>query len=142
MVYQPGEIRVVAYDADGKVAGEKTLRTAGKPSTITLAPDRRVISADGVDLSFVTVSMTDNNGVLVPDADNQMEFEITGAGHFKAACNGDAISLEPFTKPTMRLFHGQLVVVVESSKDAGEILIKVRDSKNKKLVAETIIRSE
>ena len=142
VVYQPGELKVVAYDSDGKVAGETVVRTAGKPAALSLSADRSTLRADGADLAFVTVSMTDVDGTLVPDASNQLQFEVTGAGTFKAACNGDATSLESFTAPTMRLFHGQLVVIVQSSRQAGDITLRVRDSQDKRLVSEMVIKSE
>ena len=137
--YQPGELRVVAYDANGKVAEEKIVKTAGKPAQISLDADRSTIAADGNDLAFVTVSLTDADGTLIPDANNQLLFEVTGNGSFKAACNGDATSLEQFTQPTMKLFNGQLVVVLQAAKTKGQMTLRVSDAKNKNLVAETVI---
>jgi len=128
--YQPGEIKVVAYDADGRKAEEKIVRTAGKVAALKLETDRREIAADGDDLAFITVTMVDKDGNVVPDADQQLAFEVSGAGTFKAVCNGDATSLESFAQPTMRLFHGQLVLVVQASRQQGEIVIRVRDTKN------------
>ena len=135
----PGEIRVVAYDDNGNVVGEQTVRTAGKAARLSLDADRQAIAADGNDLAFITVSLCDADGTLIPDADNQLVFEVTGAGVFKAACNGDATSLEPFTMPTMHLFHGQLVLVVQASKQPGDIHVVVKDQKDKVMVAETTI---
>ena len=139
VIYQPGELRVVVYDNQGKAVGEKTIKTAGKADALRLECDRESLSADGTDLAFVTVSLTDKDGTLIPYADNQLEFEVEGAGNFKAACNGDATSLEPFTSPTMRLFNGQLVVVVQAGKEKGMLTLKVRDKKDNKLVAQTSI---
>ena len=139
VVYQPGEIKVVAYDANSQVVGEQVVRTAGKPERLVLETDRKTIAADGNDLAFVTVSLRDANGTLIPDADNQLTFEVSGAGAFKAACNGDATSLEPFTQPSMRLFHGQLVVVLQAANYMGDIRLVVRDAKNKDFVAETLV---
>ena len=139
VVYQPGEIKVVAYDANSQVVGEQVVRTAGKPERLVLETDRKTIAADGNDLAFVTVSLRDANGTLIPDADNQLTFEVSGAGAFKAACNGDATSLEPFTQPTMRLFHGQLVVVLQAANYMGDIRLVVRDSKNKAFMAEALV---
>ena len=127
--YEPGEVRVVVYDANGNKAGEQVVRTAGKPARLLLEADRKAIKADGNDLSFVTVSLVDKKGTLCPDAADQLEFSIKGAGTYRAACNGDATSLEPFTQPTMKLFHGQLVVVVQASDKAGKATLTVRDRK-------------
>ena len=128
--YEPGELRVVVYDNNGNKAGEQVVRTAGKPARLLLDADRPTIKADGNDLSFVTVSLVDKNGTLCPDAANQLEFSVKGAATYKAACNGDATSLEPFTQPTMKLFHGQLVVVVQASDKAGNATLTVRDRKS------------
>ena len=127
--YEPGEVRVVVYDANGNKAGEQVVRTAGKPARLLLEADRKAIKADGNDLSFVTVSLVDKKGTLCPDAADQLEFSVKGAGTYRAACNGDATSLEPFTQPTMKLFHGQLVVVVQAGDKAGKATLTVRDRK-------------
>ena len=133
--YEPGELKVVVYDEHGKPAGEQIVRTAGKPAKLQLdlwtQHDAHFLKADGDDLAFVTVSLMDAKGTLVPEADDQLTFEVTGAGRFEAVCNGDATSLESFKQPTMKLFKGQLVVVVRSSKQAGTITLKVKDAKRK-----------
>ena len=129
--YEPGQLRVVVYDADGKAAGEQTVKTAGKPAKLQLTAWTQQdtgLTADGDDLAFVTVSLVDADGTLIPDAQDQLTFEVEGAGKFRAACNGDATSLESFTKPTMRLFSGQLVVVVQAAKQKGDLVLKVSDA--------------
>ena len=86
--------------------------------------------------------MVDQDGNMVPDADHQLTFEVEGQGMFKAACNGDATSLEPFTQPTMRLFHGQLVLVVQAAKSKGGITIRVSDAKKRVSPSEIRISAE
>ena len=127
VVYQPGELKVVVYDAQGNKAGQQIVRTAGKPKRLLLEPERKAIAADGNDLAYITVSLVDKNGTLCPDAANRLQFSVTGAGTYKAACNGDATSLEPFTQPQMSLFHGQLVVVCQASKTPGIMTLTVKD---------------
>jgi beta-galactosidase len=127
--YEPGEVKVVVYDADGNAAGEQTMRTAGKPAalktevwtqqTSNFNPQASKLKADGQDLAFVTVSLVDKNGTFVPDATDQLTFEIKGQGKFRGVCNGDATSLEVFTEPKMKLFAGQLVVVVQAGNEKG-----------------------
>ena len=139
--YEPGEIKVVVYDAQGNKAGEQTVKTAGKPAALKLeawtqnsslpTPPSPLLKSNGDDLAFITVSLTDADGTLIPQADDQLTFEVTGAGSFEAVCNGDATSLESFKAPTMKLFNGQLVVVVRSSKEAGTLTLKVTDEKLK-----------
>ena len=138
--YEPGKLRVVVYDEQGRQAGEQIVSTAGKPSKLKLdvwtQHDAEWLKADGEDLAFITVSLTDAKGTVIPDANDQLSFEVYGAGRFEAVCNGDATSLESFKKPTMRLFSGQLVVVVRSDKKAGNLTLKVKDSQRK--ISETI----
>ena len=122
--YEPGEIKVVAYDYDGTPRGEKIVRTAGAPTRIVLKADRNRISSKGEDLSFVTVSVVDKNGTPCPTATNKMKFEVSGAGKYRAACNGDATSLVAFNSTEMPLFSGELVVVVEGLK-RGTVMLSV-----------------
>ncbi len=134
--YEPGELRVVVYDRQGRKAGEKVVRTAGKPSQLKLDvwtqhDDANYLKADGEDLAFVTVSLTDAKGTLIPNADDQLTFEVTGAGRFEGVCNGDATSLESFARPTMKLFNGQLVVVLRSSHAVGSLTLRVSDARRK-----------
>lgn len=128
VVYTPGELKVVAYDANGNKADEKTVLTAGEAAALKLSADRTRLSADGDDLCFVTLSLVDKDGNEIPTADDNLTFEVTGAGHYWAACNGDATSLQPFTKPEMRLFSGKLVVVVQASDSPGTIILNVKDA--------------
>ena len=131
--YEPGELKVVVYDANGNAAGEEIVKTAGKPADLKLEAwtANETLQANGDDLAFVTVSLTDAEGTLIPQADDQLTFEVTGAGTFEAVCNGDATSLESFKQPTMKLFSGQLVVVVRSAQKAGTLTLKVSDAKRK-----------
>jgi len=131
VVYEPGEIKVVVYDENGNKAGESIMKTAGAPAAIKLnvwtASDGN-LKADGDDLAFITVSLTDGEGTIIPDAADQLTFEVTGAGTFEAVCNGDATSLESFVEPTMKLFSGQLVVIVRGSRQPGMLTLKVSDA--------------
>ena len=125
VVYQPGEIRVVAYDADGIHAAEKIVRTAGKPASIRLTPDRTVLKADGEDLCYINVSLVDKDGNPVPVDDRLVKVKVSGTGSFRAIANGDPTSLEPFQEPQMHLFSGQLTVIVQSGTETGEIEVEV-----------------
>lgn len=135
VVYKPGNIKVVAYDAEGKVAAEETVRTAGKPDHLVLEADRKVIQPDGKDLSYVTVKVVDKEGNLCPEASNELNFKVTGAGVFKAVANGDATNLEIFHLPHMKAFSGMLVATVQSSTNAGKVILTVS---GKQLKSETI----
>ncbi len=136
VIYEPGSLKVVAFDKNGKAIAEKEVKTAGKPHKIILETDRKTIKSNGEDLSFVTVSVVDKYGIPCPTATNQLQFEVTGKGTFRAACNGDATSLELFHMPTMKLFSGKLVVLVKSTKEAGKIELKVSGKGLKKGIIE------
>ena len=140
ITYVPGTLRAVAYDAQGRRAMERTLRTAGSPSRLTLQPDRTTLRADGDDLSFITVSLVDSRGTLCPDADDKVEFTVAGSGTLRGLCNGDATSLESFTGDAMHLFHGQLVLVVQSTTTPGTITITARTGKKQTSTEIKVVR--
>jgi beta-galactosidase len=123
--YEPGTLKVVAYDDAGKPVAEKQVVTAGQPHHIRLEADRKTISANGEDLCYVTATIVDKNGNPCPTAGNRLNFEVKGAGTFRAVCNGDATSLEVFHQPTMQAFSGSLVVLVQSTAQKGNIELTV-----------------
>lgn len=123
--YEPGTIKVVAFDAAGNKTAENEVKTAGDPYQIVLEADRKIINADGEDIAFVTVSVIDKNGIPCPLADNQLQFKVNGAATYRAACNGDATSLEIFHKDTMKLFSGKLVVLMKATTKPGDIQLEV-----------------
>ncbi|MBI9040149.1 beta-galactosidase GalB [Lutibacter sp.] len=125
VTYEPGTIKVVAFDDAGNPVAEKEIKTAGKPYKIVLNPDKKTLKADGKDLSYVEVSVVDKNGNPCPTATNQLKFKVKGSGTYKASCNGDATSLELFHLPTMKLFSGKLVVLVQATQKVGEIALSV-----------------
>lgn len=122
--YEPGTVKVVAYDANGKAVAEKEIHTAGKPYAIKLEADRTKIAADGKDLSFVTVSVVDKDGNLCPLADNEIKFKVKGKGYYRAGANGNPASLESFQKPQMKVFSGMMTAIVSSTEEAGEIVLE------------------
>ena len=124
VVYEPGELRVVAYDADGKVAEEKTVRTAGKAKALKITANRDRIAADGNDLVYFTVTAVDAKGNPVPDADNLVRFEVSGAGTFEATANGDPTCIMPFQNPQMKLFSGAATAIARPSDHAGTLTIR------------------
>lgn len=111
VVYQPGELKVVAYDRNGAAALTKTVRTAGAPAKVTL--EKRRFGK----LLFVTAKIVDANGTLCPDAADNLSVSCGRGLRFKAICNGDATSLESFVEPHMKAFHGQLVAIFEGEGD-------------------------
>ena len=123
VVYEPGELKVVAYK-DGKEWAQEVVKTTGPASKVTLHPDREKIKADGKDLSYVTVTIADNDGALVPRSKNPVKFEISGPGKILAVDNGDPTSFEPFQAKERKAFNGLALVIVQSTKEAGKIVLK------------------
>lgn len=124
--YEPGTLKVVALDNDGNPVKETSVSTSGAPHKLVLEADRTVLKSGENDLAFVTVSVVDKNGISCPTATNQLKFDVKGAGSFKAVCNGDPTSLELFHKPSMKLFSGKLVVLVEAGNEEGNIELTVK----------------
>lgn len=123
--YEPGTVKVVAYDDNGKAVAEKVMVTAGKPYRIQLDADVKTIKADGEDLSYITATIVDKNGNPCHTATNSLQFDVKGNGTFKAVCNGDATSLEMFHLPQMKAFSGKLVVTVQSTLQPGKMDLTV-----------------
>ena len=137
--YEPGEVKVVAYDNDGNAVAERVVRTAGKPHHIELVADRSTIKADGRDLSFITVRVVDKDGNLCPDAQNLVEYSVKGEGFYRAGASGNPVSLELFHEPRMKVFNGMMTAIVQSNDIAGEITLtaKAKGLKSAKKVIKT-----
>ena len=119
VIYQPGELKVVAYDESGKAGDEKIIRTAGKPYKLDLQIDRTELAADSKDLAYITVNVVDKEGNLCPDDGRLISFAVKGAGTYRAAANGDPTSLDLFHLPQMHAFGGKLTAIVQSSENGG-----------------------
>jgi beta-galactosidase len=118
--FQPGTLQVVSRTG-GKVVLSREVRTAAAPYKIVLDPDRPVINADGKDLSFVTVKIVDRNGILVPDAENLVNFAVAGEAQIAGVDNGSQISHESFKANHRRAFKGLCLVIVKAGKTGGRI---------------------
>ena len=125
VIYQPGEIKVVAYDKDGKKADEKTIKTAGKPFTTKITPDRTDIIACPKELVFLEIDVVDKDGNICPRASRFMFVKVKGAGKLRALCNGDPTDHTPFSADYMKSFNGKLVATIEPTDEAGEIEVAV-----------------
>jgi beta-galactosidase len=121
--FEQGTLRAVSRK-DGETVLTREIKTAGEPAKIELIPDRSTISADGRDLSFVTVKILDKNGIPVPDADNLVRFEISGPGHIAGVDNGYQASLEPFKANYRKAFKGMCLAIIQSAGKAGIITLK------------------
>ena len=122
VVYEPGEIKVVAYNAKGKAVATQRVRTAGEPARLELRSDRKLLQADGKDLAYVEVSLVDKDGNLCPSDGRLVSFATEGAGGaYRAAANGDPTCLDLFHLPEMHLFNGKLTALVQASEQGGRV---------------------
>lgn len=126
VVYEPGELKVVAYDRDGKAREEKVVRTAGKPHHLELVADRDSLKADRKDLAYVRVRVVDKNGNLCPNDGRLVSFSVDGSGSYRAAANGDPTCLDLFHLPQMHAFNGQLTVIVQAGEKPGEVALEAK----------------
>ena len=129
--YEPGEIKVVAYDEKGNKIGEDVRQTAGKAVQLVAMAEGDVHKADGEDLIYVHISVNDKKGVPVPTCQDALTFSVSGEAKFEAVCNGDATSLETFKQPKMKLFNGELIVILRPTTKAGNVTLTVKDQRGK-----------
>jgi len=113
VVYQPGELKVIAYK-DGQVWAQDVVKTTGPATQLLMKADRSTIAADGKDLSFVIVTVADKEGLLVPRSMNLIKFSISGPGEIVATDNGDATDLTTFSLPERKAFNGLALVIIKA----------------------------
>jgi beta-galactosidase len=124
--YQAGELKAVAYQS-GKKLGEAVVKTAGAAAKLKLTADRSQLKADGMDLCYVTVEMTDQDGNLCPLAMDKLTFTVEGAGRLSGVDNGNQMGHDSFTDSTHPLFYGKAVAVLRSIPGkSGEAVLKVK----------------
>ena len=121
--YQPGILKAVSVDANGKEMAESTLRTSSEPATIRLTPDRKLINADGQDLAFIMVDVVDKDGNIVADADIPVTVSVKGRATLLAAASANLKDLEPKTSPKVTTYKGKAIIVVRSGRKAGKAVI-------------------
>ena len=123
VVYQPGELRVVAYKA-GKEWAKDSVKTAGAARRLLLTPDRPAIANDGKDLSFITLTVADKNANVVPRSMNLIHFEVSGPGEIVATDNGDPTDMTPFPSKDRKAFSGLALVIVRAKRGQnGQIAV-------------------
>lgn len=121
--YRPGKLTAVAKDENGQEIARDVVKTANEAKAIDLSADRQVIEADGYDLSYITVDIVDENGTLVLDASNLVNFEVSGNGVIVGVDNGNAASVERYKDNKREAFNGKALVIVQSTKNAGSFTL-------------------
>jgi beta-galactosidase len=127
VIYQPGELRVVAYKNGVKWA-EDVMKTTGKPAKLGISTEMDALKSDGYDLAFITVRIEDNNGQVVPRSSNQVNFSIEGPGAIVATDNGDATSHDPFRSNSRNAYNGMCLVIVKAVKGGGSFTVKAKSA--------------
>ena len=125
VTFEPGTVKVVKRKNGVEIASQE-IHTAGEPAQIRLTPDRSIIKDDGTDLSFVTVEILDKDGNLCPNADNLVQFEVSGNGFIAGVDNGSPISLERFKDNKRKAFYGKCLVVIQNNGKSGKIELKAQ----------------
>ncbi len=124
--YEPGELKVIAYK-NGKIWAEDIVRTSSEPAQLNLEADRKIIKADGSDLSFITLKILDVKGNIVPTASNEIKFEIEGPGEIVATDNGNPTDMTPFPSYVRNTFNGYALAIVRSKyNEQGKIKITAK----------------
>ncbi len=123
--FEAGTVKAVSRKA-GKVVLEKEIKTAGAAAQLVAKADRSTIAADGEDLSFITVDVTDENGILVPDAMNQIQFEISGNAKIVGVDNGNPVSHESMKGTSIKAFYGKCLVVVQAGEKSGDVVLTAK----------------
>ena len=134
--YQAGTLKAVGYTNNKQVNISK-LQTAASTQTINMVADRSQINANGQDLSYVQITLADENGIVNPKAENLVKFEIAGPGEIVAVGNGKPTSLESYQLPQRKAWQGKCLVVIKSTKNAGKIILKA--TADGLIAAQTII---
>jgi beta-galactosidase len=124
--YEPGELKVIAYK-NGKKWAENSVKTTDSPSQLLALANHTLIKADGKDLAFITVQVTDKNGLVVPRSNNQIKFSIEGPGEIVATDNGDPSNMTSFPSNERDAFNGLCLVIVRSRfGNPGPIIISAK----------------
>jgi beta-galactosidase len=126
VVYEPGELRVVAYK-EGKEWATDKVKTAGPATKLLLTPDKSTIANDGRDIAFITLTVADKDGQLIPRSMNPIHFEISGPGEIVATDNGDPTDMTAFPSTDRKAFNGLALVIVRTKRgQKSEIVVTAK----------------
>ena len=122
--YQTGVLKAIGY-SEGKEVSSTELRSAGPVARFKLMADRTTLSANGQDLSYVTVELVDAKGVRNPNAENLVKFAVTGPGDIIAVANANPVSTESYQQPQRKAWQGRCLVIIKARKEPGTINLAV-----------------
>ncbi|MHA0856132.1 Ig-like domain-containing protein [Paenibacillus sp. CMAA1364] len=121
--FSKGTLEAIAMDEAGNIIAKDEVVTAGAPAAVRLTADRNVITADGKDLSYITVDVVDSHGIVVPTADHLVNFTLSGSGQLVGVDNGNASSVERYKDNKRKVFSGKAIAIIQSNKNSGEITL-------------------
>jgi beta-galactosidase len=123
--YEAGTIMAVGFNGKKQVAISE-LHSAGDPDQIKLSADRNKISANGQDLSYITVELTDNKEIRNPKSENMITFTLDGPGAIIATGNANPVSLESFQLNQRKAWHGRCMVIIKSDTIPGKLVLSAK----------------
>lgn len=131
--YQPGTLRAIGIDEQGMEHNEQIIRSAGQPSALRLSASKNLLSANGQDLSFITIELTDANGTVLPNASDELTISVSGPGILQGVANADMVDMASYAahraanqnQAKRKLWHGQAQAVIRSAHKTGKITLKV-----------------
>jgi len=123
--YQAGEITVEALSQEGERI-RKSYQTAGQAAKVQLIADKRTVKNNKTDVIHIVASIEDENGIMLPDADHHIEFEISGPAQLLGVENGDVLDLASHKVPSRKAFKGKCLLLIQATDDLGEIVIKAK----------------
>ncbi|OIR01140.1 beta-galactosidase BoGH2A precursor [mine drainage metagenome] len=122
--YSAGILKAAGIENDKEVE-TKILQTAGDAAKVKLSADRKKLVANGQDLCFVAIDITDKEGILQPNAANRLQFKIEGEGTIAGVANADMKDYDSYVGSSRKVWHGKALVVIKATHKAGEIKLTV-----------------
>ncbi len=139
VAYEPGELRAISYDKEGQMIGESQMESAEEQQyQLTVEPEHTTISADGTELSYVNISITDGKGNVHVLSDRSLQVAVEGQGHLVALASGNPETTESFHDMSYTTYHGRLLAIVQSGEEPGELTVSV-SGEGLESVSKTII---
>ena len=112
--YQPGTLEAISFDEGGKELGRSTLKTASEETVLTVTPETTVLKANGEDLAYIIVNVTDNEGIVKMLEEKTVHVKVEGAGMLQAVGSGSPRTTEKYTGTSFTTYHGRMIAVVRS----------------------------
>ncbi len=125
LTYEVGTLKAIAYDENNNIIAEDIQQSFGNGTKLSLLSSETQILANGKDLAFIEINVLDENGIVVQNANNRVNVEVTGCGRLVALDNGDSTDFEQYKGTTRRLFSGKLLAIVAPTYESGEITVTV-----------------